>query len=152
MACPGTFVHSPSPQLNTRREVHTHTCEFKSKVLQGLQGLQWEVHPKMITSYLVVFGALSRMVKVRTACDEPFWIYKRLNNCTTPAPDSGDVLVVASLACHTHKNTSSSTTKTSPLSSAGGGAIIQLLIYPKRLIACTSDLHHSTQRPEHYEI
>ena len=26
------------------------------------------------------------------------------------------------------------------------------LIYPKRLIACASDLHHSTQRPEHYEI
>ena len=33
-----------------------------------------EVHPKMITSYLVVFGALSRMVKVRGAYDEPFWI------------------------------------------------------------------------------
>ena len=34
----------------------------------------------------------------------------------------------------------------------GGGAIIELLIYPKRLITCTSDLHHSTQRPENYEI
>ena len=34
----------------------------------------------------------------------------------------------------------------------GGGAIIQSLIYPKRLIARTSDLHHSTQRPEHYGI
>ena len=33
-----------------------------------------------------------------------------------------------------------------------GGAIIQSHIYPKRLIACTSDFHHSTQRPEHYKI
>ena len=32
---------------------------------------------KMITSCLVVFGAPSRLVKVRGACDEPFWIYKR---------------------------------------------------------------------------
>ena len=48
----------------------------------------------MITSFLVVFGALSRMVKVRGACDKPFWIYKLLNNCAAPAPDSGDVLVI----------------------------------------------------------
>ena len=38
------------------------------------------------TSYLVVFGAPSRMVKVRGACDKPCWTYKRLNNCATPAP------------------------------------------------------------------
>ena len=48
----------------------------------------------MITSYLVVFGALSRMLKVRGACDKLFWIYKRLNNCAAPTPDSDDVLVV----------------------------------------------------------
>ena len=48
----------------------------------------------MTTSYLVVFGAPSRMVKVRGACDKPFWIYKRLNNCAAPAPGSDDVLVV----------------------------------------------------------
>ena len=48
----------------------------------------------MITSYLVVFGALSRMVKVRGACDKPFWIYKRLDNCVAPAPGSDDVLVL----------------------------------------------------------
>ena len=78
-----------------------------------------EVHPKKITSYLVVFGALSRMAKVRGACDKPFWIYKPLNNCAAPAPVSDDVLVVASLACHAHKNTSSSTTKTSSLAGAG---------------------------------
>ena len=105
----------------------------------------------MITSYLVVFGALSQMVKVRGACDEPFWIYKRQNNCAAPAPDCDDVLVVASLACPAHKNASSSTTKTSSLFGAGSGAIIQSLICPKRLIACTSDLHHLTQRIEHYE-
>ena len=66
-----------------------------------------EAHPKMITSYLVVFGALSRMVKARGACVKPFWIYKRLNNCAAPAPNSDDVLVVASLACPAHKNASS---------------------------------------------
>ena len=64
----------------------------------------------MLTSYLVVFGALSRMVKVRDACDNPFRIYKRLNYCAAPIPDSDHVLVVASLACHAHKNGSSSTT------------------------------------------
>ena len=73
----------------------------------------------MITSYLVVFGALSRIVKFRGACDKPFRIYKWLNSCATPAPDSDDVLVVASLACPAHKIASSSTTKTSSLSSAG---------------------------------
>ena len=34
------------------------------------------------------------MVKVLGACDKPFWIYKRLNSCAAPAPDSDDVLVV----------------------------------------------------------
>ena len=48
----------------------------------------------MIASYLAEFAALSRMVKVRGACDKPFWIYKRLNNCAPSAPDSDDVLVV----------------------------------------------------------
>ena len=58
-------------------------------------------------------------MKVRGAYDKPFWIYKRLNNCAAPAPDSDDVLVVASLACPAHKNTFSSTTKTSSLAGAG---------------------------------
>ena len=57
----------------------------------------------MITSYLIVFGALSRMVKVRGAYNKPFWIYERLNNCAALAPASYDVLVVASLACPAHK-------------------------------------------------
>ena len=47
--------------------------------------IKGEVHPKMITSYLVVFGALSRMVKVRGACDKLFWIYKQLSNFATPS-------------------------------------------------------------------
>ena len=47
----------------------------------------------MITSYIVVFGALSRMVKVRDPYDKSFWIYKRLYNCAAPAPASDDVLV-----------------------------------------------------------
>ena len=48
----------------------------------------------MITSYLVVFGVLSRVMKVRGAYDKLFWIYKRLNNSAAPAPASDDVLVV----------------------------------------------------------
>ena len=76
-----------------------------------------EVYPKMITSYLVVFGALSRMVKVRGACVFGY-NYKRLNSCIAPTSDSDDTLVVDSLACAAHKNTSSSTTKTSLLSGA----------------------------------
>ena len=41
-------------------------------IMHVVVSLKGEVHPKMITSYLVVFGALSRMVKVRGAYDEPF--------------------------------------------------------------------------------
>ena len=72
----------------------------------------------MITSYLVVFGALSRMVKVRGAYNKPFGIYKRLNNCATPAPASDDVLVVEEevLLCAGHAK--EATTKTSPLAGA----------------------------------
>ena len=54
------------------------------------------------------------------------FFYKRLNNCAAPAPDSDDVLVVASLAYLAHKNTSSSTTKTSSLSGAERGGGTQL--------------------------
>ena len=100
----------------------------------------------MITSYLVVFGSLSRMVKVRGARDKPLWIYKRLNNCAPPPPatDSDDALVISSLAWPAHKSTSSSTTKTSSLSGAGrGGSIIQWLIYPKRHIAAMMHLRPS---------
>ena len=43
------------------------------------------------------------MVTVRGACDKPFWIYRRLNNCAAPAPGRNDVLVVAPLACPAHK-------------------------------------------------
>ena len=48
----------------------------------------------MITSYIVVLGALSRMVKVRGACDKPLWIHERWNNCAVPALDSDDVFAV----------------------------------------------------------
>ena len=78
------------------------TTSFESKEVKcsdmRKRSLKGEDHPKMITSYLVVFGALSRMVKVRGACDKPFWIYKPLNNCAAPAPAGDDILVVASLA------------------------------------------------------
>ena len=45
-----------------------------------------DVHPKMKISYLLVFGALSRMLNVRGACHKPVSIYKGLNMCVTPAP------------------------------------------------------------------
>ena len=60
---------------------------------------------------------------VRGACGKSFWIYKRLNNCAAPAPDSDDVLVVEVFSCAGHAK--EATTKTSSLSGAGGGAIIQ---------------------------
>ena len=70
----------------------------------------------MVTSYLVVFGAQSRMVKVRGACDRPFRIYERLNNCAAPAPDSDDVLVVEEEAFLCAGHAKEATTKTSSLS------------------------------------
>ena len=139
--------------------IHVSLTMFPNMRDTAKEELKGEVHPKIKTAYLVVFGALSQTVKVRGACEKPFWIYarKRLNNCAPPpppppppAPDSDDVLVEA--ACPTHKNASSSTTKTSSLSGAGVVQFFQLLIYPKRLITCTLDLHHSTPLPEHYEI
>ena len=67
---------------------------------------------------------------------------------------SYDVLVVQveEFLCVGHAKEAA--TKPSSLSGVGGGggAIIQLHIYPKQLIACTSDLHHLTQRHEHYDI
>ena len=77
--------------------------------------------------------------------------YTILNNCAAPVPASDDVLVGEEEVFYVR-----GMPRKLPLKRchwpARGGAIIQSLVYPKRLIACTSDLHHSTQRPEHYEI
>ena len=94
-------------------------------------------------------------MKVRDAYDKPFWIYKRLNNCAAHAPASDDVLVVEEEVFLCAGHAKEATIKTSSLAGAGrggGGAIIQSLLYPKWLIVCTSDLHHSTQQPKQYEI
>ena len=48
----------------------------KGLLLMNFLFFKGEVHPKMITSYLVVFGALSQMVNVRGAYDKAFWIYR----------------------------------------------------------------------------
>ena len=118
----GTCVRSPRGSVSTGVWVCMYSFVCARVSFKG------EVHPKVITSYLVVFGALSRMVKVRGgACDKPFWIYKPLNSCTAPAPASDDVLVVASLACPAHKNTSSSSTKTSSLAGAGAAQLFNHL-------------------------
>ena len=66
-------------------------------------------HPKMNISYLLVFGAQSRMVKVRGACDKPFWVYKLLTKLRPPPRRKiDDVLVVEELAVTPHRNASSS--------------------------------------------
>ena len=75
----------------------------------------------MRTSYVVVFRALSRMVKVRGAYDKPFWIYKRLNNCAVPAPASDDVLVVEEEVFLCVGHAKEATTKTSSLAGVWGG-------------------------------
>ena len=49
---------------------------FLQNTTGHVTNVKGEVHPKMITSYLVVFGVLSRMVKVKGACDKAFWVYK----------------------------------------------------------------------------
>ena len=65
-------------------------------------------HPKMNISYLLVFGAQSRMVKVRGACDA-FWVYKLLTKLRPPPRRKiDDVLVVEELAVTPHSNASSS--------------------------------------------
>ena len=66
----------------------------------------------MITSYLVVLGALSQMVKVRGACDKP---------------DSDGVLVVGEEAFLCAGHAKEATTKMSSLSGVGrGGGAAQL--------------------------
>ena len=126
------YLFTPCTTLKVKRAIAFVVTSTQTRCLSaiwGLLSLLWdlvycikgEVHSKMLASYFLVFGALSRMLKVRGACGKPFWINKQLNNCAAPAPDSDDVLVVAPLACPAHKNVSSSTTKTSALSGAGGG-------------------------------
>ena len=54
------------------------TCTFY------IHDMTYHTSMHMYDIILPVFGVLSRMVKVRGACDKPFWIYKRLNNCAAP--------------------------------------------------------------------
>ena len=100
-----------------------HASTLQNPCSQHLT-LKGEVHSKMITSYLV-FGALSQMVKIRGACDKPFWIYKRLDICAALEPNCDAISVVASLACPAHKS-ASSTTKTLSLSGVGRYEVIVL--------------------------
>ena len=91
-------------------------------------------------------------MKVQGACDKPFWLlYKRLNDCASTVPDSDYVLVEEEEVFYCAGHAKEATTKRHHCP-ARGGTIIQSLIYLKRLFACTSDLHHSTQRPERYKI
>ena len=92
-----------------------------------MSSFKGEVHPKMITSYLVVFGALSRMVKVRGAYDKPFSIYKRLNNCAAPAPASDDVLVVEEEVFLCAGHAKEATTKTPSLACVGAAQLFNRL-------------------------
>ena len=146
----------PALQFSTLSNTES-ICQSKATRLKTsvwLLMLKGEVHPKMITSYLVVFGALSRMVKVQGACDKPFWICKRLNNCAAPAPASDDVLVVASLACPAHKNTSSSSTKTSSMAGAGAAQLFNRLYIQNGLSHAprTFTIRHSAPNTTRYEV
>ena len=81
-------------------------------------------------------------------------MYKRLNNCPSPpppTPDSDDVLVVAVMACPTLKTFTPLPLKHHHCPRAGRRNYL-IACNSKRLIACTLDRHHSTQRPGHYEI
>ena len=113
----------------TKQSVNTSMVNTKVNTSISIQAVlvKGEVHPKMITSYLVVFGAVSRMVKVRGACDKPFWIYKRLNDCAAPAPYSDDVLVVEEEAFLCAGHAKEATTKTSSLSGAGAAQLFNRL-------------------------
>ena len=93
-------VHKRSSQYRDTKYHLQYTGDMKA--------LKGEVHPKMKVSYMVVFGALSRMVKVRGACYKPFWVYKRLNKLRRPAPEIDDVLVVEEPAVTPHGDASSS--------------------------------------------
>ena len=108
----------------------------------------------MITSYLVVFGALSRMVKVRGACDKPFWIYKRLNNCGAPAPDSDDVLVVEEEVFLCVGHAKEATTKTLSQSGAGPAQLFNRLFMQDGLSHAprTFTIRLNTMNTTRYEV
>ena len=108
----------------------------------------------MMTSYLVVFGALSRILKVRGACDKPFWIYKRLNNCAAPAPDSDDVLVVEKGVFLCVEHAKEATTKTSSLSGAGAAQLFNRLYIQNGLSHAprTFNIRLSTPNTTRYEV
>ena len=59
--------------------------EGTSKIVSWHIFVKGDIHPKMKVSYLVEFGTLSQMVKVRGACDKPFRVYKRLYKLRGPA-------------------------------------------------------------------
>ena len=50
-----------------------HKCVCSAGHVYGsVWAVKGDVHPKMKILYLIVFGALSQMVKVRGACDSSF--------------------------------------------------------------------------------
>ena len=61
-------------------------------------------------------------MKVRGACDKPFRIYKRWNNCAALAPANDDVIVVEEEVFLCAGHAKEATTITSSL--AGAGAAI----------------------------
>ena len=124
---------------------------FGYDVAKAEEVLKGEVHPKWKISHIVVLGALSRMVKVRSACNKLFWI---ISGCIIVLPSNRTVmifLVIASLACPPHKNDSSTTTKTASLSGAGwrNYSIAYISKAGYRMHFGPSPF---TQHPEHYEM
>ena len=118
-------------QAEARVSFSSVRLEWALVLLQSIFdfGFNGEVHPKMITSNLVVFKALSRMVKVRGACDKPFWIYiyKRLNTCAAPVLDSDGTLVVEEEVVLCAGYAKEASTKTSSQSGAGAAQLFNCL-------------------------
>ena len=61
-----------SPLFTFTRCADLFTLYYPQTLVQPHCHFKGEVHPKINASYLVVFGVLSQMVKVRCACDKLF--------------------------------------------------------------------------------
>ena len=66
-------------------------------------------------------------MNVQGACDKPFWIYERLNNCAGSAPDRDDILVVEEEVFLCAGHAKEATAKTSSLSGAGAAQLFNRL-------------------------
>ena len=93
-------------------------------------------------------------MKVRGACDKPFWIYKRMNNCAAPMPDSDDVLVIEEEALLYAGHAEEATTKTASLSGAEAAQLFNQLYIQSSLSHAprTFTIRLTTPNTTRYEV